>query len=106
MGACPYQSRYFNELHVKEDERQFPATTHGTVDKCDFCAHRIDNGVAPACVNTCPVDARTFGDLNDPESDVYRLVKTERATRLLPELGTEPSVYYIGGNPNVFLEGD
>jgi Fe-S-cluster-containing dehydrogenase component len=104
MGACPYQSRYFNDLHDEESERHFPATTHGTVDKCDFCPHRVDNGVSPACVNTCPVNARYFGDLNDAESDVHRLVSTERATKLLPDLGTEPSVFYIGGNPDAFLE--
>jgi tetrathionate reductase subunit B len=105
MGACPYQSRYFNALRDEEGESRFPATTHGTVDKCDLCAHRIDKGIAPACVNTCPMSARTFGDLNDPESDVHRLVETQRATRLLPELGTEPSVYYVGGDPDVFSKG-
>jgi tetrathionate reductase subunit B len=106
MGACPYNARYFNPRHDPIGEKQFPALTHGTVDKCDLCAHRVDNGVVPACVNTCPMNARIFGDLNDPESEVARLYGDETATTMLPEYGTYPSVFYVRGDPNIFRNED
>jgi tetrathionate reductase subunit B len=93
MAACPYGSRYFNPSR-SPDEGRFPALTHGTVDKCDFCAHRVDNGVVPACVNTCPAGARLFGDMNAPEGDVHELVATGSTRPLLLEFGTKPSVFY------------
>lgn len=101
MEACPYNVRYFNPGH-NEREDQFPAGTHGTVDKCDFCRHRVDNGVAPACVNTCPSGARVFGNINDPQSEVSRLLARHDAQVLLPQFGTGPSVFYIGGDPAAF----
>jgi tetrathionate reductase subunit B len=103
MGACPYNVRYFNPDPDPEEER-FPARTRGTVDKCDFCLRRVDNGVVPACVNTCPAEARIFGDLNNPDSEVSRLVSNGTAVTLLPQFGTGPSVFYIGGDPGVFEE--
>jgi Fe-S-cluster-containing dehydrogenase component len=101
MVACPYGVRYFNPSR-SSDERKFPALTHGTVDKCDFCAHRIDRGVVPACVNTCPPGARLFGDLNDPASEVSRLVTERGARPLLQEFGTGPCVFYKGGRLDAF----
>lgn len=103
MKACPYGVRYFNPSR-SADEKAFPALTHGTVDKCDFCSHRIDRGVVPACVNTCPVGARIFGDLNDPEGQIQRLKAEGVVQPLLPEFGTGPSVFYKGGRPEVFKE--
>lgn len=102
MVACPYNARYFNPRRDSEGERLFPARTLGTVDKCNLCAHRVDNGVVPACVNTCPASARFFGDLNDRESEVYRKYSSEEPVPLLPEFGTGPSVFYKGGNPKLF----
>jgi tetrathionate reductase subunit B len=102
MGACPYNARFFNPTHDPEGERMFPSLTRGTVDKCDFCLHRMENGIVPSCVNTCPAQARTFGDLTDAGSDVSRLLPAGGATTLLPEYGTKPSVFYIGGNPGAF----
>jgi phenylacetyl-CoA:acceptor oxidoreductase subunit 1 len=79
----------------------------GVAEKCTFCAHRIDRGLpqglmpgidraaTPACVNICPVQARVFGDLNDPDSPVSRAVAENPTFRLREELGTEPKVYYI-----------
>ncbi|MBW1769497.1 MAG: 4Fe-4S ferredoxin, partial [Deltaproteobacteria bacterium] len=79
----------------------------GTMTKCNFCAERIDEGqekglkpgvdrdATPACVNACPVQARTFGDLEDPMSNVAKLIKTRKGYQLHHEFGTEPSVYYI-----------
>jgi phenylacetyl-CoA:acceptor oxidoreductase subunit 1 len=77
------------------------------VEKCTFCVHRIDDGLergfipgedreaTPACVNICPVGARIFGNLNDPNSAVAQAVANNPTIRLREELGTAPSVYYI-----------
>jgi molybdopterin-containing oxidoreductase family iron-sulfur binding subunit len=84
----------------------------GVVEKCTFCHHRIrateeraridekkltdaDFRELPACAQACPARAITFGDLNDPDSEVSRLHKSPRATRLLEELGTKPKVVYL-----------
>jgi dimethyl sulfoxide reductase iron-sulfur subunit len=66
-----------------------------TIEKCTFCAHRLEQGKLPACIDACPLCARTFGDLNDPESDVARLLHERPHFRLLVEKGTEPSVFYL-----------
>jgi Fe-S-cluster-containing dehydrogenase component len=82
MVACPYQARVFNE------ER-------GVAQKCWLCYTRVEKGVAPACVVACPAGARYFGDFDDPESEVSRIVRGGKAAKLHPELATEPSLYYI-----------
>jgi len=113
--ACPYDARKFN-WQARADTNPFIPTwgiaeverrPRGVVEKCTFCIHRIDAGLkegftpgedreaTPACVNICPVGARLFGDLNNPESDVSQAVATEATIRLREELGTEPSVYYV-----------
>ncbi|MBI4912036.1 MAG: 4Fe-4S dicluster domain-containing protein [Acidobacteria bacterium] len=97
MAACPYNARYFNsQLDPGPEQARFTARTHGTVDKCDFCARRTDAGRQPACVETCPAAARVFGDADDPDSPVSRLRATGRGAGLLEELGTQPSVFYLG----------
>ena len=93
MNACPYGARYFN---WQRDGSKDVARTFGVVDKCDFCAHRVDQGQVPSCVQTCPGSARIFGDLNDPESEVAILVATKPTHVLMPGKGTDPQVYYIG----------
>ena len=80
--ACPYDAR-------------FSHPTKKVANKCDFCIHRVEKGVVPSCVNTCPSNARIFGNLNDPESEVRKLVDTNKVQVLKPELDTEPSVFYI-----------
>ncbi|HDZ20876.1 hypothetical protein LCGC14_0015220 [marine sediment metagenome] len=85
MAACPYDARFFHP------EKKI-------VNKCTFCVHRVDKGVVPSCVNTCQGNARIFGDLNDPDSDVAKLVARESVQVLKPELGTEPRVFYIGAD--------
>jgi tetrathionate reductase subunit B len=92
IDACPYGVRSFNpfvQAGAKPEEQ--------AADKCDFCKHRIDNGIEPACVNTCQGRARIFGDLNDPDSKVSQLVKEHDLGKnvLLPEEGTKPQVFYI-----------
>jgi tetrathionate reductase subunit B len=82
MQACPYEARYF------DDES-------GTVDKCTFCAHRLDAGLEPACVTTCPTRVRAFGDLDDPTSGAARLRVARGGDVRLPEAGTHPKVFYL-----------
>lgn len=67
----------------------------GVVEKCTFCDHRVKKGMAPACVVACPADARVFGDLNDPKSEVSIALKSYKHKVLKPEAGTKPRVYYI-----------
>ncbi|OEF96487.1 4Fe-4S dicluster domain-containing protein [Desulfuribacillus alkaliarsenatis] len=67
----------------------------GHVEKCTFCDHRVANGQVPRCVETCPADARVFGDLDDPNSQVSRLINNNEYFVLQPETGAKPNVYYI-----------
>ncbi len=67
----------------------------GNARKCQFCLHRIENGLLPACVTTCLGGATYFGDYNDEESLVHKLVGSSRMMRLKEELGTEPKVFYL-----------
>jgi tetrathionate reductase subunit B len=82
IQACPYDARFLN-----------PVT--GNADKCDFCLHRVSQGLEPSCVNTCIGRARVFGDLNDPESEISKTIASNPVTVLRPEMGTEPNVFYI-----------
>ncbi len=96
MSACPYGVRSFVWKRREKEEIPFPSRILGVVDKCDFCVHRVDNGVLPSCVTTCPAKARVMGNLNDPDSEVSWLVTANPVQTLLPELGTRPQVYYLG----------
>ena len=105
MMACPYGNRYywgkpkdtmyFPDAPNPYEQAGIPRYQRATVLKCDFCSHRLEEGLEPACVVTCPAKARTFGDLDDPTSEVSQLIKERRGSQLLSELGTDPSVYYI-----------
>ena len=91
--ACPYNARHI--LPAKRTDKNLP---YEVVDKCTFCFHRVKKGLAPACVQACVGGARIFGDLNDPKSEVAQIVSKETVTVLKPELGTRPSVFYIGAD--------
>ncbi len=67
----------------------------GVVEKCTFCVQYVDQGLLPACVRGCPGNARTFGDLNDPESEISRIIRGRDVFKLMADLGTEPKVFYI-----------
>jgi Fe-S-cluster-containing dehydrogenase component len=120
--ACPYQNRTFlsKELdpgyypgHPKtqfeEKGKKLYPHQRGTTMKCNFCLERIDHGMknnlkpgidrdaTPACVNTCQARALTFGDIDDPESNVSQLLRERKPIQLQRELGTDPSVYYVDG---------
>lgn len=93
INACRYGSRYFNWYREKTAD---VARIGGTPDKCTFCAHRVKEGLVPACVNTCVAGARIFGDLNDPESLVAKAVTGNAVQVLYPAFGTKPKVFYLG----------
>lgn len=115
MVACPYGARYFVDEWrpyfgaqgpTPYEEAGYGDKQGGVVVKCDYCMHRIDAGLAkglqpgvdreatPACVVNCMAKARTFGDLDDPASEVARLV-AQHGRQLSPELGTNPSTHYL-----------
>ena len=104
ITACPYHARtsvkkikgYYQDSGLTPYEQAgYGRHTERTAEKCDFCRPRVERGLEPACVANCPAEARIFGDLDDPESKVSRLVRRQGGFQLLAELGTDPSVYYL-----------
>ena len=82
IKACPYGAIFINE------EKE-------VAEKCDFCQHRTDVGLEPACVDNCPADALVFGDLDDKESRISKLAAKQKAKAWKPEEKTKPSVLYV-----------
>lgn len=99
IAACPYGSRSFNwqdpRPYINTLNPEFPTRTKGVVEKCTFCAERLARGKAPICVISCPERALIFGDLNDPGSEVRKVLSENFSIRRKPELGTHPEVFYI-----------
>jgi Fe-S-cluster-containing dehydrogenase component/formate-dependent nitrite reductase membrane component NrfD len=87
MQACPYDALYID-----------PNTS--TAAKCNFCAHRVEANLEPACVVVCPTQAIMTGDLDDPQSRVSRIVATQKVATRKPHKGTQPKLFYVG------IEGD
>jgi len=98
MAACPYGSRSFNfqdpRTFLKETDNKFPTRMKGVVEKCNFCAERLAQGKPPACVEASD-GAIVFGDLDDSNSDVCKLLESNHSIRRKEGLGTGPSVFYI-----------
>lgn len=82
VTACPYG------IPVAESESKIAG-------KCNFCAGRVENGLDPYCVESCPARVRHFGLISDPNSEVSKLISENNAEQYLPDNGTNPSVYYI-----------
>jgi len=115
LTSCPYGARQFdfNTSYQGEGPRRpafetVPSPEHGhlwpreshvspadNARSCHFCSHRLAQGVLPACVESCPTAAIIVGDINDPMSEVSRLIHSHESHRLREELGTEPKVWYL-----------
>jgi molybdopterin-containing oxidoreductase family iron-sulfur binding subunit len=109
MAACPYGSRSFNwrdpRPFIETDSdgnflSDFPTRTRGVVEKCNFCAERLRDGLQPACVEAADQvpgaeGVMAFGNLSDPESDVSRILRSERTISRRVALGTGPNVFYV-----------
>ena len=94
MMACPYKARSFvHETLI--DQRPNSPRGKGTVESCNLCAHRVDSGKNPACVDASP-DAVIFGDLNDPTSSISQALKENGGTQIRADLGLNTSVRYQG----------
>ncbi len=105
--ACPYKNRF--KLHKEPFEKGlykrgeltpfekqgYPRYVIGTAVKCTFCHERVAEGLDPACVATCPAEARIFGDLDDPQSNVRKLIQARKGYQPLPQFNTKPKVFYV-----------
>jgi Fe-S-cluster-containing dehydrogenase component len=81
MAACPYDARF---IHPE-----------GYADKCTFCIQRVEKGMDPACVSVCPTHCMHFGDLEDANSEVSRLLNERRSHVLIDSVGTKPQIWYL-----------
>lgn len=119
LSACPYNVRQFNwedpkktkarvgyeegytygyPVEVRDKDGRLVYTPNrpvGVVEKCTFCFQYTSRGELPVCVRSCPSKARIFGDLDDPESEVNRLIRDRQGVRLKEDLGTQPKVFYL-----------
>lgn len=113
--ACPYEARYkvdepvfaYGEQPIASEAVRFDQRKVGVAQKCTFCVERLDAGVAaglkpgedpratPACANACNSGALTFGDIEDPDSQVSRLLRDNSHFRMHEEAGTQPGFYYL-----------
>lgn len=91
LDACPYGVIYWNE-------------EKNVAQKCTFCTHRLENNMLPRCVESCPVDAIVFGDVDDPMSEISKRKNSIAIETLKPELGIKTHVHYVG-LPKTFIAG-
>ena len=106
MAACPYGARHFNWRTPSLPQGELNPSMHylgnrprpkGVVEKCTFCIQRVRAGRYPACVEVCPVGARKFGNLLDPESEIRYIIEHKRVMVLKEELNTMPKFFYFYG---------
>ncbi len=104
ISACPYWARRSNWGEPNLPVEEMNPKTHylgnrprmnGATEKCTFCLQRVRKGRYPACVEACPVGARKFGNLLDPESEVRKVLENKRVFRLKAELNTYPKFFYF-----------
>jgi Fe-S-cluster-containing dehydrogenase component len=81
LASCPYDARFIHP--------------DGYADKCTFCVHRVEQAMNPACVSVCPTHCMYFGDLDDPNSEVNKLLNSRKFHSLLPSAGTKPQIFYL-----------
>lgn len=93
VKECPYEAIYINSAIGK----------NGVADKCSFCLERLAAGFEPACVATCPSEARIFGDLHDPNSLVIKYITRGAQALTSWKVGVGPNVYYMGSKKDMFL---
>jgi Fe-S-cluster-containing dehydrogenase component len=106
MAACPYGARQFNWRQPSIPDGELNPAMHylgnrprprGVVEKCTFCIQRVRAGRYPACVEVCPVGARKFGNLLDPDSEIRYIIDHKRVMVLKKELNTMPKFFYFYG---------
>ncbi len=104
MDACPYWARRFNWAEPKLPKEEMNPDTHyfgnrprprGVVEKCTFCIQRTRKGRYTSCVEACPVGARKFGNLLDPNSEIRHIIDRKRVFRLKADLRTYPKFFYF-----------
>ncbi|MBI1912082.1 MAG: 4Fe-4S dicluster domain-containing protein [Deltaproteobacteria bacterium] len=104
VSACPYWARRFNWGEPNLPAEEMNPVTHylgnrprmkGVAEKCTFCLQRTRQGRYTACVEVCPVGARKFGNLLDPESEVRKILEKKRVFRLKADLNTYPKFFYF-----------
>lgn len=101
MAACPYNARVFNwneplrSTGFGYGDSRVPERATGVMEKCTLCKERTDDGEEPMCVLCCPGDARIFGDLDDPDSEISQARLNSSAFVLLEDMGTRPHVFYF-----------
>ena len=102
ITACPYEGvRTLNEgepefyLDFELGHPTAPKHVANVVEKCNFCVGRLEQGEKPACMELCPGRARYFGDIDDPNSEISKLIASREVMRLQEDKGTEPNIYYL-----------
>lgn len=102
IAACPYEgvrtllpAEPSYPLDFTLGDWAIPEHKPNTVEKCTFCVERLDRGDAPLCVELCPAIARYFGDLEDPNSEISKVLLEREHEQLLTDQGTGPNVFFL-----------
>lgn len=95
MMACPYKARSFVHEPLHDQNPDVPRGK-GTVEACSLCVHRVDQGKIPACAEACPNKAILFGNLNDPESEIAKKIRTVASTQVRADLQLNTGIRYQG----------